>query len=184
MTEETVAALAALRELAGADGVLAGALCETAANTVCNAVLATLRTPGLADRLAGDPDLADRIVAETLRTAPPVHLESRCATAGRTVHGTAIAEGDEVVVAVAAANRDPEVFAGPDRFDVDRAAAQPALVSGLGCRDGLEEFAARHAVAALRALAGALPGAALAGPVVRRRRSPVLRGISRCPVEI
>ncbi|MGW1375441.1 cytochrome P450 family protein [Streptomyces sp. NPDC002446] len=184
VTEETVAALDGLRALAGADGVLAGAGCELAANTVCNAVLATLCTPGLAGRLADDPDLADRIVAETLRTAPPVHLESRYATAGQSVHGTAIAEGDEVVVAVAAANRDPEVFAAPDRFDVDRAAAPPALTSGLGYRDGLDEFAARHAVAALRALAGTLPGMAPAGPVVHRRRSPVLRGISRCPVEI
>ncbi|GHI04281.1 hypothetical protein AQI88_25950 [Streptomyces cellostaticus] len=184
VTEQTVAALAGLRELAGADGVLAGAGCETAANTVCNAVLATLRTPGLAGRLADDPDLADRIVAETLRTAPPVHLESRRALAAQTVHGTRVAEGEEVVVAVAAANRDPEVFAAPDRFDVDRAGTPQALTSGLGHRDGLDEFAARHAVAALRALADVLPGTTLAGPVVHRRRSPVLRGISRCPVEI
>ncbi|MER6998706.1 cytochrome P450 [Streptomyces sp. NPDC000410] len=184
VTEQTLAALAGLRERAGADGVLAGAGCETAANTVCNAVLATLRTPGLAGRLADDPDLADRIVAETLRTAPPVHLECRYATAARTVHGTTLAEGDEVVVAVAAANRDPEAFAAPDRFDVDRPDDPPALTSGLGHQDGLDAFAARHAVAALRALATTLPRMTLAGPLVHRRRSPVLRGISRCPVEI
>ncbi|MEU4928217.1 cytochrome P450 [Streptomyces yokosukanensis] len=183
VTEETLAALEALRELAGDEGALAGAGCEMAANTVCNAVLATLRTPGLAGRLADDPSLAERIVAETRRTAPPIHLVSLRATAGQTVHGTTVAEGDEVVVALAAANRDPEVFAAPDRFDVDRADAPPALTSGRGCRDGLDEFAARHAVAALRALAGTLPGMAPAGPVVHRRRSPVLRGISRCPVE-
>ncbi|MEV7019811.1 cytochrome P450 [Streptomyces sp. NPDC093991] len=184
VTEQTVSALEGLRELAGVDGVSAGPGCEMAANTVCNAVLAVLRTPGLAARLADDPDLADRIVAETLRTAPPVHLESRWATVGQTVHGSTVEEGDEVVVAVAAANRDPQAFAAPDRFDVDRAGEPPALTSGRGCPDGLDEFAARHAVAALRALATTLPGMALAGPVVHRRRSPVLRGISRCPVEI
>ncbi|MBA9050685.1 MULTISPECIES: cytochrome P450 [Streptomyces] len=184
VTEQTVAALRALREQAGAAGPPAAAGCAMAANTVCNAVLATLRTPGLAGRLADDPDLADRIAAETLRTAPPAHLESRRATAAQIIQGTAIAAGDEVVVAVAAANRDPEVFAGPDRFDVDRAAAPPPLTSGLGCRDGLDEFAARHAAAALRALAGTLPGMTRTGPVVHRRRSPVVRGISRCPVEI
>ncbi|MFE1016203.1 cytochrome P450 [Streptomyces sp. NPDC058794] len=184
VTERTVAALAELRRLAGAEGVRAAAGCEMAANTVTNAALATLRTPGLAGRLADDPDVADRIVAETLRTAPPVHLEVGRATAGQTVEGTAIAEGDVVVVALAAAHRDPEVFAEPDRFDVDRAATPAALTSGFGHSDGLEEFAARHAAAALRALADVLPGTALTGPVVRRRRSPVLRGISRCPVEI
>ncbi|MFF3126651.1 cytochrome P450 [Streptomyces sp. NPDC057908] len=184
VTERTVAALADVRQQAGAEGVWAAAGCEMAANTVTNAVLATLRTPGLAGRLADDPDLADRIVAETLRTAPPIHLEVRHATAGQTVGGMAVAEGDEVVVAVAAANRDPQVFAEPDRFDVDRAATPPALTSGLGHPDGLDEFAARHAAAALRALADVLPGTALTGPVVHRRRSPVLRGISRCPVEI
>ncbi|MER8062284.1 MULTISPECIES: cytochrome P450 [unclassified Streptomyces] len=184
VTEEAVAALEALRERAGAGGVLAAAGCEMAANTVCNAVLATLRAPGLAGRLADDPDLVDRIVAETLRTAPPAHLESRRATAGQTVHGTAIAAGDEVVVAVAAANRDPEVFTEPDRFDVDRAATPPPLTSDLGCQDGLDAFAARHAAAALRALAATLPGMTRTGPVVHRRRSPVVRGISRCPVEI
>lgn len=184
VTERTVAALARLRQQAGAEGVWAAAGCEMAANTVGNAVLATLRTPGLADRLADDPDLADRIVAETLRTAPPAHLEARRAAAGQTVEGTAVEEGDEVVVAVAAAGRDPRVFAEPDRFDVDRAATSPDLTSGLGPSDGPAEFAARHAAAALRALADVLPHAALAGPVVHRRRSPVLRGISRCPVEI
>lgn len=184
VTERTVAALAELRRVAGAEGLWAAAGCEMAANAVGNAVLATLRTPHLAGRLADDPDLADRIVAETLRTAPPIHLELRHATAGQTVGGTAVAEGDEVVVAVAAANRDPGQFAEPDRFDVDRAAGPPALTAGEGHPDGLEEFAARHAAAALRALAGVLPHAALTGPVVHRRRSPVLRGISRCPVEI
>ncbi|MEU5959353.1 cytochrome P450 [Streptomyces sp. NPDC047525] len=189
VTERTVAALADLRQQAGPEAVLAGAGCEAAANTVGNAVLATLRTPGLAGRLAEDPDLADRIVAETLRTAPPVHLEVRHATAGQTLEGTRIAEGDEVVVAVAAAHRDPRVFAepdrfDPDRFDVDRALTPPPVTSNTDHPDGLEDFAARHAAAALRALADVLPGTALTGPVVHLRRSPVLRGISRCPVEI
>ncbi|MGW7411707.1 cytochrome P450 [Streptomyces sp. NPDC054863] len=184
-TEETLAALAALREQAGPDGVLAAAACEAAANTVCHAVLAVLRTPGLAARLADDPDLAERIVAETLRTAPPVHLESRRATVAQTLDGAELAEGDEVVVAVAAANSDPEAFAAPDRFDVDRTDGPPALTVGRGDQDGgVAEFAAGHAVAALHALAGVLPGTGQAGPVVHRRRSPVLRGISRCPVEI
>ena len=184
VTEQTVAALEALRQQAGADAVSAAAGCEMAANTVSNAVLATLRTPGLAGRLADDPDLAERIVAETLRTAPPAHLEVRYATVGQTVDGTDVSAGDEVVVAVAAANRDPQVFTAPDRFDVDRADTPPALTSDRGHQDGLDGFAARHAAAALRALAKTLPDTALTGPVVHRRRSPVLRGISRCPVEI
>ncbi|MFI2620342.1 cytochrome P450 [Streptomyces sp. NPDC018584] len=184
VTERTVAALADLRQQTGAEGVWEGVGCEMAANTVVNAVLATLRTPDLADRLAADPDLADRIVTETLRTAPPAHLEVRHATTGQSVEGTAIEEGDEVVVAVAAANRDPEVFTEPDRFDVDRPVTLPALTSGRGHCDGLDEFAARHAAAALRGLADVLPGMALTGPVIYRRRSPVLRGVSRCPVAI
>ncbi|MEU5304246.1 cytochrome P450 [Streptomyces noursei] len=177
----TERAIAALADAPGGAAVLG---VELAANTVCRAILATCRTEGLADRLAADPELSTRIATETFRAEPPVHLERRTALEDRELACARITAGSEVVVAVAAANRDPQVFADPGRFDPDRPEAPAVLSADRGCRDGLAGFVVAHVEAALRAAAQTLPRLSVAGPVIHRRRSPVLRGISRCPVEI
>lgn len=184
VTEDAIAASAGIEELTGDPDLAAliGTGTEMAATAVCHAVLATTRTPGLADRLAGNPDLVTEIVAETLRATPPVHLERRRSTEDRELSGVEIEAGSEVVVAVAAANRDPEIFTDPGRFDPDRADAGRTLT--VGGQDGLDEFVTAHVEAALRALAPRLPRLSRPGPVIYRRRSPVLRGISRCPVDL
>ena len=51
---------------------------------------------------------------------PAATLVDRYATGAVDLAGVAISAGDLVSVSLAGANRDPTVFAGPDRFDVSR----------------------------------------------------------------
>jgi cytochrome P450 len=71
------------------------------------------------------------IITETLRFAAPVPAMRRVADGTAALAGHVPAAGDLVVLDIAAANRDPSVFTGPDRFDPDRAAI-PHLTFGAG----------------------------------------------------
>jgi cytochrome P450 len=62
----------------------------------------------------------DGILAETLRYRPPVRGTRRISTAEKTIDGTTIEPGDTMQLDFDGANRDPEVFDAPDRFDPAR----------------------------------------------------------------
>ncbi|MCU1621748.1 MAG: cytochrome monooxygenase [Frankiales bacterium] len=61
-----------------------------------------------------------KLVNETLRMEPPVALLPRLATQDAAVGDTAVPAGTLLLAALAGGNRDPEVFAAPDRFDPER----------------------------------------------------------------
>jgi cytochrome P450 len=67
-----------------------------------------------------DPSLVPSAVEEALRYDGPVHLTGRMATTQLEVGDRVFEQGDSVVTLLAAANRDPEKFPDPDRFDVGR----------------------------------------------------------------
>ncbi|MFD0377814.1 hypothetical protein [Streptomyces sp. NPDC127112] len=146
---------------------------EPTAVLICNAVRLLLDRPGGWQRLAEDPDrVAGEAVAHTLRTAPPVRLESRAVRSAVTLAGTPLPVGARVTLLVAAVNRDPP--AEPD--------ARPfGLCADLhfGLSAHLVEALAR---AALRTLARILPDLRADGDPVTRLRSPVLRAPERRPV--
>ncbi|RIL05806.1 MAG: hypothetical protein DCC71_08985 [Proteobacteria bacterium] len=81
---------------------------------------ALLTVPGLLERAQADPAVRPRIVREILRCEPPVSVLPRMAVHGGDVAGETLAPGAFVLVALAAANRDPAAFSDPDRFDPDR----------------------------------------------------------------
>jgi pimeloyl-[acyl-carrier protein] synthase len=62
----------------------------------------------------------DRAVDEFLRYDPPEQMLGRLATGDFDLDGARIREGDVIVIVIAAANRDPAVFARPDELDVTR----------------------------------------------------------------
>jgi len=99
---------------------------ETTANLL-GAALIRLLTPGPDGvRLADHVDPSDpALVPELLRLDGPVQATVRTATGNHAFGSVDIRAGDSVVVAVAAANRDPEVFEGPDRFRLDRKGPAP-----------------------------------------------------------
>jgi cytochrome P450 len=87
-----------------------------------------------------------------------------------------------VVTLIGAANRDPEVYPDPDRFDITRqpTADHLAFSSGIHYCVG-QPLAKLEAVIALRTLAERMPRLRRAG-AVRRRNANTIRGPIRLPV--
>ncbi|OJF11158.1 cytochrome P450, cyclodipeptide synthase-associated [Couchioplanes caeruleus] len=67
-----------------------------------------------------DPALLPAAIAETLRYTPPVQLIPRQAERDAVFAGGTVPAGATVFCMIGAANRDPEVFAAPDAFDMHR----------------------------------------------------------------
>jgi cholest-4-en-3-one 26-monooxygenase len=82
-------------------------------------------------RLLDDRDLLPSAVDEMLRFVSPVMNFRRTATCDLTLSGTEIKAGDKVVFFHASANRDEDVFADPDTFDIGRA-PNPHIAFGGG----------------------------------------------------
>jgi cytochrome P450 len=93
---------------------------ETTVNLLANGMLTLLRHPEVLDRLRVEPDLAPSLVEELLRYEPPVQLLLRRTLDEVPVAGTTVPRGTRLYLALAAANRDPDRFADPDRFVPDR----------------------------------------------------------------
>jgi cytochrome P450 len=75
----------------------------------------------------------EAVIAETLRFDPPIPAMRRVAREEADLRGRRIAEGTVVTLDLRAANRDPAVFAEPDRFDPARR-EPPHLTFGAGRR--------------------------------------------------
>jgi cytochrome P450 len=91
--------------------------------------------------------------------------------------GVAIPADTWVMFAIAGANRDPKVFAAPDRFDIDRERKE-GLTFGRGVKScpGMH-LARRNMQVGLSVLLERLPNLELLDVAAARPRRPVLR----CP---
>jgi cytochrome P450 len=87
--------------------------------------------PGLRDRLIAEPSLIPRAAEEALRLDSPLHGFFRTATRDVEVAGTKVPAGSEVWLNFAAGNRDPEVFSDPETFSLDRR-PNPHVAFGFG----------------------------------------------------
>ncbi len=104
---------------------------ETTTNLIGNGMLVLLRHPQELARLRADPSLMPRAVDEMLRFEPSVGMVGRHTVVPYTVGDTVIPAEQVVFFMHAAANRDPAVFAEPDRFDIGRS-PNPHLTFGAG----------------------------------------------------
>jgi cytochrome P450 len=155
---------------------------ETTVNLIGNGALALLRHPGELERLRREPALGASAVEELLRYDSPVHVTARIATTDLEVGGTPVAEGEQVVVLVAAANRDPAVFPDPDRLDLGRADNRHLSFSA-GMHYCLGAALARlEAEVALGKLVRRFPHLGLADPHPTYRDHLVLRGLRALPL--
>lgn len=155
---------------------------ETTVNLIGSAVALLMERPGLWHDLTRDPNLAAPIIDETLRFAPPVHLTGRYPLHDTEVAGQRVAENEPIIVFMAAANRDPEVFERPDEFDITRTNPGDHLSFSAGAHYCLGAPLARlEATYALQALAQAAPTLRLAGRPVQKK-GVVLRGPVSLPV--
>lgn len=95
---------------------------ETTVNLIGNGILTLLRYPDERKRLLAEPGREVGLVEELLRYEPPVQfIQNRWTLADLEVGGVAIPKHSQVVLALAAANRDSHRFASPHRFDPGRA---------------------------------------------------------------
>jgi cytochrome P450 len=83
-------------------------------------VLALLEHPEQLALLRARPELIGSAVEECLRFESPANTNARVPHEDLVVGGKRIAKGQLVICMLGAANRDPEVFADPDRFDITR----------------------------------------------------------------
>jgi cytochrome P450 len=107
-------------EMLGTSMVLLAAGHETTTNLIGNGLLTLLRQPEERARLVHDPSLLPSAVEEMLRFESPVQATSRLLPEPLTIDGTTIPARSEIGLLLGAANRDPEVFPEPHRFDVGR----------------------------------------------------------------
>jgi len=154
---------------------------EATVNVVGNGVVALLRHPDEWRRVVADPSLVPAAAEEMIRYDAPLQLFERTATRDVDVAGTVIPAGQKVAALLGAANRDPAVFDGPDRFDAGRE-RNPHLGFGAGIHFCLGAPLARIEVqSVLGALRRRLPGLELADEPVRRPEF-VIRGFTTLPV--
>ena len=93
---------------------------ETTQNLIGNGMLALMRNPDQRRRLTEDPELVKGAVEEMMRYDGPVQLTARHLLEDAEVSGRRIVKGETAILLLAAANRDPEQWADPDRFDIVR----------------------------------------------------------------
>lgn len=93
---------------------------EATAGLIGNTLLALARDIDLRRRAAGDDALLARVIGEVLRHDPPVQNTRRYVAQDAIIAGQAMKQGDQILVVLAAANRDPARYASPDRFDPNR----------------------------------------------------------------
>lgn len=131
----------------------------TTRDLITNAVGLLLERPADAQRLADDEALIPAAIEEVLRFDGPVRGVGRVAAEDLTIGESLISRGDLVYLMLADANRDPESFPDPDRFDLTRS-SNPHLAFGMGVTHCLGAQLARlEARIVLARLRKALPRA-------------------------
>jgi cytochrome P450 len=92
----------------------------TTTDLIGNGVRLFLLNPDQKAMLVADPSLVPQAVEEILRYEGPVDITARVLAADREIGGCPMKASQSIMVALRGANRDPEAFADPDRFDITR----------------------------------------------------------------
>ena len=171
-------------ELHAVAGLVLAAGFETTVNLLGNGIRMLLDAPEHLRTLSERPQLWPNAVEEILRLESPVQLTARLALKDTEVAGTPVKQGELVVVYVAAANRDPAVFADPNRFDIERENAGRHLAFSGGRHFCLGAALARaEGEVGLRAFFDRFPDVRTAG-AGSRRDTRILHGWSTLPVAL
>lgn len=160
---------------------------QTTVNLIANGLYALLTHPRQLAAVRADTSLVAGLTEEVLRHDSPFALASlRYTTEPVTIAGTTIPAGEFVQIALLAANRDPDVFADPDRFDLTRDASRH-LAFGHGIHHCLGAPLARlQAEIAFGHVLRRFPGLRLADPArtPEWQNNPRHRGLLTLPVRL
>jgi cytochrome P450 len=153
---------------------------ETTRNATSGAMQALIEYPSERAKFTSNPSSVPAI-EEFLRWTSPVTHIMRIATRDAAIRGKHIRQGDRVVLWNASANRDPDQFVDPDRFDLTRA-PNDHLAFGHGEHFCLGANLARLEMRVMfEEVLRRIPDIELAGPV-ERLRSNFVAGIKHMPV--
>jgi len=164
--------------------LLLGAGHETTTGLIGNAVLTLLRHPTERRWLLEDPARVAPAVEELLRWDSPVQMTDRIVSEDLELGGARIRAGEQVVLLLGAANRDPDRFSAPESLDLARAEGR-SLSFGHGIH-----FCVGAALARVEAQI-AIPAVLRRWPTLALERAPraadykpsmVLRGLERLPL--
>jgi cytochrome P450 len=93
---------------------------ETTIGLIGNGLTTLIRNPDEIQKLRAHPELIESAVEECLRFSGPIVATVRVLHAAAEFGDYVIPDDAEVIALIAAANRDPEAFEDPERFDVTR----------------------------------------------------------------
>jgi cytochrome P450 len=160
---------------------------DTTTTLIGNSVVALLRNPEQLARLRAQPDKIVDAVEELLRYDAPVpHSTFRYAIEPVDLGELTIPVGAQVIISLAAANRDEGRYSSPDLLDIDRTEVRH-LAFGHGIHHCLGAVLARmEGQLALGSLLRRFPELSLAIPIDELHWGHgdglVLRGLSKLPV--
>ena len=155
---------------------------EASVNAFGNGMVALLDSPEQFDIVrGGDDEVVAGAIEEMIRYDAPLQLFERTAKEDVVLGDVEIPAGGKVAALLGAANRDPAMFAEPDRLDVSRR-PNPHIGFGAGLHHCLGAPLARMELQiTLPTLLDRCPKLRLAG-APERRRTFVLRGYRSVPV--
>ncbi|MGB3442676.1 MAG: cytochrome P450 [Actinophytocola sp.] len=157
---------------------------ETTVNLIANALNLMLAHPDQWTAFRDDPSMAPSVIQETLRFETPTQQYRRVVQEELEIGGVVLPVDSQLAILAGAANRDPEVYPDPERFDVFRPRNRELLSFSLGIHFCLGAALARlEGEVALAAVAARLPDVRPIGPI-RRRKSYIIRGMLQFPVAV
>src|SRR6266446_6717295 len=156
---------------------------ETTINLLCNGTLAFMRHPAQWALLKQDPaGWAKRATEECLRYDAPVKSIQRIAAQDVEMRGKVLRKDDRIRWCISSANRDPEVFANPETFDITRD-PNPHVAFGSGVHHCLGATLARlEGQEAFKALAQRFPSLHLETEELEYQPSINFRSLTSLPV--
>lgn len=158
---------------------------ETTTTTITSAVKLLIENPDQMALLRQDPKGSGKAVEEVLRVEGAIKVLHRWVIEDVEIRGRRIEAGERVLLLPAAANRDPEKFVDPDRFDITRT-PNPHLGFGKGIHTCIGAMLARIEMrVAVAAIVERLPGLRFAEPEPTFEWTPSLaaRGLAELEVE-
>lgn len=154
---------------------------ETTVGLIANAVNALSAHTDQWALIVSDPTILATGIDELLRFDSPVLMTGRTSLESMTLGDIELAAGEQILVLLGAANRDPAFVTSPDELDLRRDARHHVAFGG-GIHHCLGAALARmEAQAALAGLARRFPNLHVAEPG-RRRAAFVLRGFEELRV--
>lgn len=156
---------------------------ETVAKGIPNGTIALTKFPDQRRLLAADLSRSGATADEVLRYDPPSQLQGRVSTEDITLHGVTIPSGARVMLATAAAMRDPEAYPDPDRFDIERVPDPSTIYFGFGVHRCIGAHLARLEMrVAFEELVTRFPDFAVDESRAVRHVSSNVRGVAHLPL--